>query len=278
VIRDQMEETRSSLADKLEALESKVTETVQAASDTVSSAVEGAKEVTEKVTETVSGTVETVKEAVSGTVESVKNALNFGGIVEAHPWASFGAAVAAGFCAAQLLGSSSSSSAQASNAVPTSNYNPPPPQPAPSYTPPPASATPASHQGQHKEEGWLETGEKWLEQLGMDQAWKTAGTTLRGLAIGTMMSLVRDLVSDTVPKDWQGELTKMVDDITTQLGGKVQKSRPREQQPQGHSSTSSGDGQHGQQSHGHTPAATGGSQHGQPTGSGTGYSGPRSTF
>ena len=60
----------------------------------------------------------------------------------------------------------------------------------------------------------------------------------------------------------------VIDDITKQLGGKVQKSPPK------------ADGQHDQPSHGHSTSGTGsgGGQHGQPLGSGAGYSGPTSTF
>jgi len=55
---------------------------------------------------------------------------------------------------------------------------------------------------------------------------KEAGNTLisglGGLAVGSVMSVVRDLVANNLPQDWQGEITKLVDQVTRQLGGKVQ--------------------------------------------------------
>jgi hypothetical protein len=61
VIRDEMEQTRASLADKLGALEEQVRETVSGATEAVSSTVEGVKD----VVSTVSDTVDSVKEQFS---------------------------------------------------------------------------------------------------------------------------------------------------------------------------------------------------------------------
>ena len=65
VIREQMQETRTGLAEKLEALEERVMGVATAVSETV-----------ENVKEGVEGTVESVKETVSETVETVKDTFN----------------------------------------------------------------------------------------------------------------------------------------------------------------------------------------------------------
>jgi hypothetical protein len=79
VIRQQMEETRTSLAEKLETLEQKVSSTV----------LETASAVTE--------TVENVKETVESSVEAVKETLNLRLQTERHPWEMIGGAFAIGF-------------------------------------------------------------------------------------------------------------------------------------------------------------------------------------
>jgi hypothetical protein len=38
------------------------------------------------------------------------------------------------------------------------------------------------------------------------------------LAVGTLLGFVRDLLTRNVPNEWQGELTRMVDDIGNKLG------------------------------------------------------------
>lgn len=85
LIHQQMEETRSSLADKLDILEQKVTDTVQDAKAAVSH------------------TVEVVKESVESTVDSVKETLNLRLQVERHPWTMVGASAAVGFLGGWLL-------------------------------------------------------------------------------------------------------------------------------------------------------------------------------
>jgi hypothetical protein len=78
VIRQQMEDTRTSLAEKLETLEQKVSTTVQEA------------------TSAVTDTVETVKETVETSVEAVKDTLNLRLQTERHPWEMVGGSFALG--------------------------------------------------------------------------------------------------------------------------------------------------------------------------------------
>jgi ElaB/YqjD/DUF883 family membrane-anchored ribosome-binding protein len=211
VIHDQMEETRASLANKLEALESQVRETVQSASETVASAVEGAKEVVSSVSE---GTKQVV-DKVSETVESVKEKLSVRRYVEQYPWASLGVAVAAGFVAAQLLPRRPISQWMGESPVGAGDYYAGPTEPARAE---PARTEPArTEPARHEEDGWSK---------GLEGVWKTAATTVEGLAVGTLMSVVKNLVAKNLPHEWQGDLNRVVDDITTRLGGKVMEGNP----------------------------------------------------
>jgi ElaB/YqjD/DUF883 family membrane-anchored ribosome-binding protein len=208
VIREEMEETRTSLANKLEALESQVRDTVQSATDTVSSAVDGAKEVVSSVSEGAKQVVESVSE----TVETVKESLSVSRYVEQYPWASVGVAVAAGFVAAQLIPSSRSTSGDRSEALPPASSG--------SYTPSAASSyQPSTAAPPRQEESSAWTG-------ALKGVWDTAATTVEGLAVGTLMSAIKDLVVRGLPQQWQGELTRVVDQVTTQLGGKVMQGNP----------------------------------------------------
>jgi len=204
VIRDQMEETRASLADKLEALESQVMGTVKSASDTVTSAVDGAKEVVSSVSE---GAKEVV-EKVSETVETVKESLSVSRYVERYPWASMGVAVAAGFTAAQLL---------PSQPCPAGDYS--------EALPPASSGEYLGETSARKPEAPAkEETSSWTS--GLEGLWDRALGTVEGLAVGTLMSVVKDLVVNNLPQEWRSELTRTVDDFTTRLGGKVMHGHP----------------------------------------------------
>jgi len=207
VIRQQMEETRSHLAEKLEALENQVTDTVQSTTTAVSDTVEAVKETVENVTETVKDTVEKAKETVAETVTSVGEALDLRIQTEHHPWLVLGGSVALGFTVAQLLGSSKedgngSSGDRAWNSrLPaleaTSTRQ---------YSHPPAEAPPAQTHTASPEE----SKPSWFsDQIGR----------LKGLAIGSLMGVVRDLVKRNLPGELGQRLSQEVDSLTSKLGG-----------------------------------------------------------
>lgn len=85
VIREQIEETRTSLTEKLETLEGQVRETVQSAKATVED------------------TLETVKSSVQNTVESVKQTFDLSYQVDRHPWAMTGGSFVVGFLLGNYL-------------------------------------------------------------------------------------------------------------------------------------------------------------------------------
>jgi ElaB/YqjD/DUF883 family membrane-anchored ribosome-binding protein len=213
VIRDQMEETRASLADKLEALESQVRETVQSATETVSSAVDGAKEVVSSVTEGAKHVVETVTE----TVETVKESLSIRRYVEKAPWTSLGVALAAGFGAAWLFPARRSTNGDYSEALPPASSGGYYQEPASSYSPPQSYQPQVSQPAQQQESHWTSA---------LKTMWDSAAGAIESLAVGTVMSALKELAERGLPKEWSSELTKTLDQVTTRLGGKVMDSNP----------------------------------------------------
>ena len=199
VIRDEMEQTRANLADKLGALETQVRETVSGATEAVSSTVEGVKDVVSSVSETV---------------ESVTETFNVSKQVEQHPWMALGAAVATGFVLAQVV---SRASAPADGA----------PQPSQSYVPPQPAPQPARWEQpqapRQEEHGIVDRLESMVPEGMKDSlkgAMNTAVSSLGGLAVGGLMALIREMASGHLPQEWKGDVTKLIDQVTTQLGGK----------------------------------------------------------
>jgi ElaB/YqjD/DUF883 family membrane-anchored ribosome-binding protein len=192
VIRDEMEQTRANLADKLGALETQVRETVVGAKEAVSSTVEGVKEVVGSVSETM-GTV-------AETFDVTKQ-------VDRHPWAAMGAAVAAGFVAAQLfdrLGQRPAAPAATARTDSLSDL----PLTTTRFSEPPPTAAP-------KKEGMLESMMPDLHGV-----MNTMLSSLGGLAVNSLFGVIRQLAARELPEEWKGEVGKLVDQVASQLGGR----------------------------------------------------------
>jgi ElaB/YqjD/DUF883 family membrane-anchored ribosome-binding protein len=186
VIHAEMEETRASLADKLEALENSVRGTVESATHAVATA-----------TQAVESTVESVQETVKETVETVKETFDLTDKVERYPWAMFGGAFGVGFLGGCLLG-------PARRKYPEARA-----QGWPSSLTEPASA-PAAGDGRPAREETGPLSESLHEGLQL----------LRGMAVGTVMGLLRDMALRAVPPSFTNETTRWMDELTTALGGK----------------------------------------------------------
>jgi len=211
-----MEETRSDLTDKLSALEAQVNTTVQATTDAVQSTtdavtgtVESVKETVENVsdklhetvagvTESVQQAVEDVKESVGETVKSVAETFNLKLQAERHPWVVFGGAVTVGCVGALLLGGSRQRSAPASSSWRRSSQG----QETGGKTKTP--------NGQAQSQQSSDAGQGWL--------WDKLGS-FKGLAVGAMMGVVRDLVARAVPENLKERVSEEMDKLTKSVGG-----------------------------------------------------------
>jgi ElaB/YqjD/DUF883 family membrane-anchored ribosome-binding protein len=219
VIRQQMEETRASLAQKLEVLEDKVTSTVQEATEAVSETVENVKETVadtvEAVKDTVEGTVESVKDTVSTTVETVKETFDLAGHVDRHPWAMVGGSVLVGVVGGLLLGPAHRTRNLTSFAS-TPEPSPVPPE-APQAAWAPASRPAEPHR--QEEEPTSRKGPTWWNQL--FSVFGSEIDKLKGMAIGTLGGVVRDLVTQSASEHLRPMLTDVINNVTTKLGGQT---------------------------------------------------------
>jgi ElaB/YqjD/DUF883 family membrane-anchored ribosome-binding protein len=204
VIKSQMEETRSSLAEKLETLEQQVVGTVQQTTAAVSNTVDAVKESVESVKDAVEDTVAKAKDSVHETVESIQESLNLPHQVQRHPWGMFTGSVALGVLTGYLLPTEFRRS-QGYRAASGNGFRPRESDLHAEFVREPSAAEPS--------------GPSMLHQVG--DALGGELTKLKGLAIGTALGLVRDLLVDHLPETMRPDLTNMVNEVTEKLGGKV---------------------------------------------------------
>jgi hypothetical protein len=188
-----MDETRASLSEKLETLEHHVVDTVQGA------------------TSAVAETVANVKVAVAETVENVKDTMNLHLQVQRHPWGMVGGSIALGYLGYLLF--------RKSSAQPTATRW--------SQPPPSASLRITRQQngvvrGHHVVEEAAAVAQApsepaWLS--GLTDQFGPEITKLKGLAIGTALSVVRDLITESVSEQMKPQLADVMDSITAKLGG-----------------------------------------------------------
>jgi ElaB/YqjD/DUF883 family membrane-anchored ribosome-binding protein len=191
VIRHQMEETRAALTEKLEALEEKVVGTVEGATSAVNETVSTIKEATQE-------TVGTVKETVQETVNTVRETFDIELQFQRHPFVILGGSVALGYLAGCLI--------ERRREEP--RFAPLAAAPQTNGLHPVAAAAPAP----------VETKETWLGSVG--EALKPELGKLKGLAIGTLMSLLRDTVTRSLSEEVSGQVREVIDDMTERLGGR----------------------------------------------------------
>ncbi len=218
VIMGQMDETRKDLADKIEQLEKKVSGTVESVTDLVEKVPETVSTVKETIAETVSTvkdtvehTVEAVKGSVEGTVGAVKRLFDIPHHVDRHPWLMMGGSVLVGFVGGRLLlprprtEDTSPSSAAAGSTPAAASYAAPAAQ---TYEP-----------RRDHEEPQRSSGGGWLSRL-TGQFGGELGR-VKGLAIGSLLGMVRDAVSQWVPETLRKDATEIINNLTSDLGGQV---------------------------------------------------------
>jgi len=255
-----MEETRSSLQDKLETLEEQVKNTVQEATDTVSTVkdtVSTVMESVETVKDSVKESVETVRESVQETVQTVKNTFNLERQVRAHPWAMFAGATVVGFFGGRLLDRLSRSfggseadytpgpapfTGGSPAAYPGSRFTPSASPMSPGF----GTTTGATAQGNGHAPAAAAPAEEessWLSSLADNYSDELK--KLKGLAIGAVGGMVRELVTAAAPPAFLDRIKDVVDGVTTKLGGERFEGSFFHQE----SSTSSEQGAHREERH-----------------------------
>jgi ElaB/YqjD/DUF883 family membrane-anchored ribosome-binding protein len=188
VIKQQMEETRSSLADKLEALEEHVASTVHSTTDAVTGTVENVKEAVEETVDTVSESVAQVKEAFDITRQ-----------VQEHPWLIMGGAVVVGYLGARLL-ERGVSEVSREVAQPTSA----PPQ-----------------RTESTGNGWNQPSAGPSQPGMLDRLTETLAPALdkvKGLALGVTAGVVGRMILESIPAELRGEVEGVINEVTRSLG------------------------------------------------------------
>lgn len=201
-IRQEMDETRSSLTDKISMLEQQVVDTVHEAST-------GVKETVEAVKEAVQDTVQSVKTSMGETVDSVKDTFSVSRQVDKNPWMMMAGSVGAGFLAGYVLNAPSATAVHKAAA--------------------PLASTPRTGNGSGHESivdaptfsadrqatpSGLASGVAQLSQI-----FESEIKQLKGLAIGTLAGILRDMVVDTVPEMMRNPLQEVFNDVTVKCGG-----------------------------------------------------------
>jgi ElaB/YqjD/DUF883 family membrane-anchored ribosome-binding protein len=227
VIQEQMEETRSALADKLGQLGQKITGTV----DSVSEAVE---DTVEAVAETVENVGETAEEAV----EAVKETFNIPKQFNRHPWLFVGGSVILGFVVGKMLPSGQQR--------PRERHELPTTQKAEDMTRLMSQSddypTETSRGGDRfKRQGRRQTGNGYdkapkesQEQSflgGLVQQFMPDLTKLKALALGTVFATARDLLTKNMPQNLKKEVVHVMDDMAVHAGGKPIQGKVLEEGP-----------------------------------------------
>jgi len=190
---NEMEQTRSSLSEKLEALEHEVAEKVKP----VTTAVERVADAAANIAESVKDTVEGVKEKVEATAEAVTSAFDLRKQTESHPWAVVGLAATTGCMLGSFLARRSRGGRRVSSSAPAKHSRD---GNGKSHHARPAK--PAREESAAAKPGWL--GES-LQHL-------------KGLAVGALMSAVRDLAKRGIPGNLGEKIAEEVECMTRKMG------------------------------------------------------------
>jgi ElaB/YqjD/DUF883 family membrane-anchored ribosome-binding protein len=212
VIRQQIEETRSSLTDKLETLEAEVKETVQSARDTVENVQEAVEHTLSSARETVQETISSVKETVENATETVKRTFDLPYQVDRHPWAMLGLSFVAGLAGGAFLGGRVSPGRRVARRMAEASAEPP----ERSQGAPAAAWSRSSHEGPARP-GFVD---KLSSQFG-DEFEK-----IKDLAITTLVGVVGDVARRSLPV-LASSVEEMMLNIASQAG------LPQQHGPQG---------------------------------------------
>jgi len=223
VIHEQMEETRTALADKLGQLTDKITgtvETVQETVDNITGTVESVEKTVERTVESVADTVESVGESAQETVHAVQEAFNIPKQFDQHPWLFFGGSVLLGFLGGKWLtppqqqrhGGNVSSTKAADHMTDfmaqSSDYT--------------SQASQGWNRGTESSNGHGSTAasesNSWFG--GLIEKFMPDLNKIKELALGTMFATARDLVTQNMPQSLKTDVVNLFNDVATHAGGK----------------------------------------------------------
>jgi len=198
-----MEDTRTALSDKLEALEQKVSEKVEPIAAAVERATEAAAGIVEEVKDTfheVKESVHDVKESVGETVHQVASAFNLRKQTERHPWVILGLATTAGCVIGNLLRRPSPNFQNLAAASSRSKQTH-------------RGGNGRSHRASSHENGADKSEASSKEGLFTEELHR-----LKGLAVGALMGVIREVAKRSFPPVLGSKLAEEVDSLTTRLG------------------------------------------------------------
>src|SRR5438132_2924085 len=217
VIQQQMRQTRQALSEKLECLEDKVMGTVKSVTSSVESVTEAARETVNAAKQTVQDTLQTARQTVHetvasaqetmhGAVDAVRHGLDVQRHVQEHPWTMMGASFAAGFLGGYLWQRTPQPMAAGARA--------------PAEAGGARKARSATPNGHGKRDGAKTTPSRMRGALsGMAETFAPELAKLKGLGIGALFGVIRDVVSRSVPETIAPRLEEVIDDLTAKLGG-----------------------------------------------------------
>jgi ElaB/YqjD/DUF883 family membrane-anchored ribosome-binding protein len=226
-IRQQMDETRSALNDKIATLEQQVVDTVQGASA-------GVMETVEVLKDAVHDTVQNVRDSVGETVDNVRDTFSLEKQMENRPWAVLAISVGLGFAAGYLVTPPRRASRRAHGPEGFSFARPQTHDAFAGYEPLAAAqpSTSSNGAGRSSQETRSEptpaapaatsapaapSGPGILDNL--THAFEGEISVLKGLAVGALGGMVRDIVVPQIPEAFKEKVQEIIDGVTTKLGG-----------------------------------------------------------
>jgi hypothetical protein len=188
-MREEIDSTRSDLADKLGALEDSVMGTVQSAQETVEDSIQIARD----------------------TVASVKRTFDIKHHVEQHPWPVLGGCILGGLAMGALFQRMCRPPAQTPDprAGMETGYSTSSPLAAQQY----GNGNRASAAPRPPQDRQTSRGRPGFFDLFHDEI-----TKVQGIAIGYVMGLACDALKDAVPQ-WASQIDGLMNSVTTKLGG-----------------------------------------------------------
>jgi ElaB/YqjD/DUF883 family membrane-anchored ribosome-binding protein len=187
-MRQEIDGTRSAMADKLEALENRVMDTVESARETVQDSIQSAKD----------------------TVATVKRTFDVKHQVQQHPWAMVGGCFLAGLALGNLLPRGRQQSQQASDRVAGNEM-------------PPAGSHRLS--AERRTNGSLGNAappprpdSMSVNRPGFFGQFHEEIDKVKGMAIGYVMGLIQEAIKDTAPQ-LASQIDGVMNGITVKLGG-----------------------------------------------------------